>query len=127
MPTVRYTADGGAYRVGGHTFEPGDEADVDPELAAHLADVESFDVLEAPSEGDADENSDGGDEQQDEEAEADSGGLDVDAFLDRTPVGDVADDILDGEADDHLDELAEAADRVTVHDAIGERRAELEG
>jgi len=54
-------------------------------------------------------------------------GFDVDAFLDRTPVDDVVEDIEAGEVDDHLDAVAEAAGRVTVEDAIGQRRAELEG
>jgi len=41
---------------------------------------------------------------------------------------DVVDDIHAGEADEHLDELDELDDlRVGVQDAIGERRAELEG
>ena len=35
-------------------------------------------------------------------------------------------DIRAGEADGHLDEVAEADDRTTTQDAIGERRAELE-
>jgi len=67
----------------------------------------------------------------DDEAEADSdddqadGEFDVDAFLDRTPVDDVEEDIHAGEADEHLDTVAEAADRVTVETAVGERRAEL--
>jgi len=46
MPTVRYTADGGHYRVGGHGFEPGDERDVDDELAGYLADHGDFEVVD---------------------------------------------------------------------------------
>ncbi|GAA3882599.1 hypothetical protein [Haloarcula argentinensis] len=46
MPTVRYTADGGIYRVGGHQFEPGDAKTVDDELAAYLADHEDFEAVD---------------------------------------------------------------------------------
>ena len=38
MPTVRYTAEAGQYRVAGETFGPGDEADVSEGLATHLVD-----------------------------------------------------------------------------------------
>jgi hypothetical protein len=44
MPTARYTADGGTYRVGGISFNPGDEHEVDAELAEHLEDVDEFEV-----------------------------------------------------------------------------------
>jgi len=43
MPTARYTG-GGTYRVGGHSFEPGNEIDVDDDLAVYLDSVENFDV-----------------------------------------------------------------------------------
>lgn len=65
------------------------------------------------------------DEPDDDEVD-DDGGFDAAEFVDRTPVGDVVEDIEAGEADDHLDAVYEAADRVTVEDAVGERRAELE-
>lgn len=77
-----------------------------------------------------DEDGDGDEDEQDEddetaEAEADDE-FDAEAFVDRTPVEDVAEDILAGEADGHLEEVAEADDRATTQDAVGERRAELE-
>jgi len=44
MPTARYTG-GGTYRVGGHSFAPGDEKDVGDGLAEYLDSLEEFDVL----------------------------------------------------------------------------------
>ena len=47
MPRVRYTADGGRYRTGGVTFEPGDEGEVSTGLAEHLVeDVGSFEYVD---------------------------------------------------------------------------------
>jgi hypothetical protein len=127
MLRVRYTADGGHYRVSGYGFDPGDEHEVDRELASYLSDRDDFVVILEKEEGRADQTDDEAVADAETEAESeDSEGFDVDAFVDRTPVDDVADDIRAGEADGHLDELAEAAGRVTVSDAIGERRAELE-
>jgi hypothetical protein len=56
----------------------------------------------------------------------DDHGFDIAGFLDRN-VDPVVDDVRAGAVDEHLDDIAEQADRVTVSDAIGERRAELEG
>ncbi len=126
MPRARYTGDGGLYRIGRLNFEPGDEKEVDRETAQHLSDRDDFVVT---VEKDAGEESDDGDDEDDEADSEDdkADGFDVDAFLDRTPVDDVVEDIEAGEVDDHLDAVAEAAGRVTVEDAIGQRRAELEG
>lgn len=125
MPTARYTG-GGHYRVAGYGFDPGDEREVDHELANYLTDNDDFEVSvekETPGTDGTDE-----DEAPDEaEPEADDSEFDVGEFLDRTPVDDVVEDIHAGEADEYLEAVAEAADRVTVQDAIGERRAELEG
>lgn len=138
MPRARYTAEGGTYRVDGHSFEPGDEIEVDHELADYLTDLEDFEVIVEKADGTPDQGDEPPDETADvdeaesadgEESGADGGTeteFDVGEFLDRTPVDDVADDIKAGEADGHLDELLEEASRVTVQDAIGERRAELE-
>lgn len=52
-------------------------------------------------------------------------GFDVGAFLDRTPVSDVADDIADGQADKHLAEIESEASRTTVQDAVDDRRQSL--
>jgi hypothetical protein len=62
-------------------------------------------------------------ERTEEGADESSGDdFDAEAFLDRTPVSDVADDIKSGVADSHLDEVEAAADRVTVERAIEARR-----
>jgi hypothetical protein len=135
MPRARYTADGGHYRIGGYGFDPGDEVDVGADLAEYLRDHDDFEVVDstapesadtgADSDGESGDDSDGG---LDESTDADGpDAFDAGAFLDRTPVEDVAADIRAGEADGHLDAVAEAAERVTVQDAVGERRAELEG
>jgi hypothetical protein len=70
------------------------------------------------------------DEGEAEEAEDvdEDAGFDAEAFVDRTPMDDVVDDIEAGEADGHLDgvEAAEEADRDRngVMDAIEDRRDE---
>jgi hypothetical protein len=45
MTQVRYTADGGHYRVGGVGFDPGDTREVDDDLAEYLADHPDFDMV----------------------------------------------------------------------------------
>lgn len=87
MPRVRYTGDGGRYRAGGHTFEPGDARDVPEGLAEHLVhtvdafeyaddhvtDVEYAEVEQTkPEEDEKDEESTDGesmDETEEEQAE----------------------------------------------------------
>jgi hypothetical protein len=54
--------------------------------------------------------------------DADQGDFDVEAFVDRTPVEVVIDDIDAGKADGHLDAVAEADGRVTVQKAVEDRR-----
>ncbi|MFA1612050.1 hypothetical protein [Halobellus rubicundus] len=153
MPRVRYTADGGHYRTNGVGFDPGDVRDVGPDLAEYLCDRDDFERVDEPSsdaaadgagseaaadasesegekspdepEGEASEAAAESDETEASDDEASSDAFDADTFLDRN-VGPVTDDISAGEADEHLDALAEQADRVTVTDAIGERRAELD-
>lgn len=124
MPRARYTAEGGTYRVAGISFEPGDEREVDRELATHLSDNDDFEVIVEKDAADGSTEEDETDSTDDVDEDADA--FDAAAFVDRTPYGDVVDDIEAGEADDHLDAVAEAADRVAVEDAVGERRAELE-
>jgi len=72
---------------------------------------------------------------EDEEDDVDDAGAaiatgDAEAFVDRTPVSDVADDIEDGLVDEVLDEIEAAEEdgrgRETVYDAIDDRREELE-
>lgn len=119
-------------------FGQGDQEDVSEEVAIYLTegrgDFEIVDADDGEEPTDAEE-ADGGEEvddvdEDDADGDADDAeetdGFDVGAFLDRN-VDPVADDIRDGEVDDHLDAVSEAADRVGVQDAIGERRAELEG
>jgi len=133
MPRAHYTAEGGTYRVAGHSFEPGDIREVDRELATYLSDHDDFEVTIEKDSGDATEDESSAEEDPDDESEADSRAFDVDGydsvddFLDRTPVGDVADDVRVGLVDDYLDAVADTTDRTTVQDAVGERRAELEG
>lgn len=82
----------------------------DDDVADHYV-SRGFDVV------DSDADTDGGDAETDD--------FDVEAFLDRTPVHDVVDDIKDGEADGHLDEVYDAAERLTVEDAVETRRDAL--
>lgn len=121
MPVVEKTEGGRVYiRPLAERFEVGDQAEVDDdELLEHLTEVRGdFEIVD---DGEDDTAAD------DEEAESEAETFDVGEFLDRTPVDDVVEDIAAGEADGHLDEIAEEASRVTVQDAVGERRAELEG
>ena len=120
MPEVTYTADGGHYRVAGEGFDPDETRDVDAELADYLADHEDFEVGVSADSDDVDES------ENDADAEAEADGFDVDEFLnDNVPP--IEDAIAAGEVDDHLSALDDASERVGVQDAIGERRAELEG
>jgi hypothetical protein len=48
--------------------------------------------------------------------------FDAAAFVDRTPMEDVVQDIKSGEYDEHLDAIEAAAERNGVQDAIDERR-----
>ena len=123
MQRVRYTADGGHYRVGGYGFDPGDEKTVDEDLAEYLADTNEFDVVDESGGSDTNESTDESEQTGDDSAD---NGFDIAGFLDRN-VDPVVDDVRAGAVDEHLDDIAEQADRVTVSDAIGERRAELEG
>lgn len=123
MPHATYTAEGGYFRVGGHGFDPGDTREVDAELADYLAGLEEFEVEGIDSADADDSDTDNGASEADADNES---GFDIEEFLDDN-VEPIAADIRAGEVDAHLDAIAETADRVTVQDAIGERRAELEG
>ena len=71
--------------------------------------------------GDGDEEDEGTDETGDEDD-----AFDAAAFVDRTPMDDVVEDIESGEVDAHLEEVAaaeaEGRDRQGVADAITDRR-----
>lgn len=133
MPRARYIAEGGTYRVGGVSFEPGQEREVDHELADYLSNREDFvvsvekaDAVEKVDAGEDEVDSPGDDQADDDGDVGEDEGFDPSGFVDRTPMSDVVDDIHAGEVDDHLDAVQEAAERVGVQDAIGERRADLE-
>jgi hypothetical protein len=93
------------------TFECTDEGWLQQFAAAYGVDLETI-TVDSPSDADR----------------AIANG-DAEAFVDRTPVEDVAGDIRNGTVDGVLDEIeaAEEADRdrTTVHKAIEARRAEL--
>lgn len=122
MPTVEKTHGGEVYlRAVDERVATGDRLEVTDGLAAHLCESRGdFDRVDDA--GEADEATEDVDDEQTDESD----GFDAEAFADRTPMDDVIEDIEAGEADEHLDAVAEAADRVGVQDAVGERRAELE-
>jgi len=112
MVRVRYIADGGHYRVGGVGFDPGDEKDVDEELAEHLEDVGEFEVVDDAGEG---LQFDPG-----EVTDFSSNGWLENDYQDR------ADAVREGGLDDYLDEIETAETSDTVLDAVEQRRDELE-
>ncbi|UHQ96471.1 hypothetical protein [Natrinema halophilum] len=137
MPRVRYTADGGRYRTGGVTFEPGDEGDVAPGLADHLVEnVGDFEYVDDGPEDDVEEENAGDDAEGDEsEDSADDDGAETKNSVVTAPeeftIDDIEAELETGDWDDHLETLREneeaGKDRAGVYDAIGVRRAEIEG
>ena len=121
MTTVRYTADAGHYRVGGHGFDPGDERDVDDELAGYLADHEDFEVVDDTDEAVHEEDPLEGKSI----AEVDASEH-LDRWLDH-PYDHRAEQVRSGSVDDSLDAIEDAETSQTVLDAVEERREELEG
>jgi hypothetical protein len=115
MPTVRYTADGGRYRVAGTTFEPGDDADVPNGVAdrlvddvgsfervhEHVTDVEYTDVED--SDADVESEAATGDDSDDTETD-DSEAAEADEDAD-TDTGDEA--ASESEAADDVEEWAD--------------------
>lgn len=98
-----------------------DAADLLAALDTHV------DVVSAPASAkDEDESDDeaGGTESDDGEAEDE--GFDAEAFVDRTPMSEVIEDLESGDYDEHLDAIeaaeAENRDREGVTDAITARR-----
>ncbi len=129
MPTVKKT-DGprGYIRALERRVRVGETYDVSRGEAEYVLEERTdFELVEGSLDGDEDDAEDDDADEGEAEEDSDDDGFDVEAFLDRTPVEDVEDDIHAGEVDDHLDAVQEAADRVTVETAVGERRAELEG
>ena len=89
-------------------YTAGDTFEVDEDVLDDHPQLVPTDDIDAESEDE------GGDEE-----------FDAEAFVDRTPMDDVVDDIESGEADDHLDAVEEAAEREGVKDAVESRRDEL--
>lgn len=127
MPTYRMT-DAGPSRFASRTIDevltPGDTVSVDDSVTP-LEERDYFERVSDDGGGDEDD-SDEADSKSESEGDAADDEFDVEAFVDRTPVSEVADDIRAGKADGHLNAVAEADDRATTQDAIGERRAEIE-
>ena len=121
MPRIRYTADGGHYRVAGVGFDPGDERDVDADLAEYLTDRDDFEAIEQ-TDGPVGQEDEPPDETGSDDENSDE--FDAEAWLDED-YGDRADRVRAGDVDAHLEAIAEAETSDTVLDAIGERRAEL--
>ncbi|QLH78678.1 hypothetical protein HZS55_15890 [Halosimplex rubrum] len=118
MPVYEKTTGGEVYLRGiDRRVSAGDRVDVGEEFAAYLDERRDFRAVDV-REGEFREI--------DDSADGEGDGFDAAAFVDRTPMDDVVEDIQAGEADDHLRAVAEAADRVGVEDAVGQRRAELE-
>jgi hypothetical protein len=95
---------------GGWEQVPPDDPDDDTDTEA---DAESDDANDVVAE----------DESDNEDTAA--GDIDVNAFLNRTPMADVVDDITAGVADEQLNAVAAAAERKGVQEAVEERRAAL--
>lgn len=132
MPRVEKTTGGRLRtRVADQEFVAGETYEVDAETAEYLVDVRGgFEIVDA-----ADTVAESAEESPDESADAadggaeseDSGEFDVETYLDNNNAKEIAGDIRDGDVDDHLEEIGDRAERVTVQDAVGKRRAELEG
>lgn len=132
--TIRHREDGppGFTRFGVDVnTEPGDEVTVDEELAEELVGEKAYfefvdDSTDADSGSDSDSSGEtddaGGDEADGYEFEDEDAWFDdhddYEARIDR---------VESGEVDDHLDTIADIETSDQVKDAIGVRRAEIEG
>ena len=134
METVRYTDEGGRYRTGGVTFEPGDVGEVSAGLAEHLVvDVGSFEYADEETLGKADadeavEDAEELPETSDLTTDEDDGLVEE---LQGMTIPEFEEELESGRFDNRLkavgDAEREGQDRAGVHDAIGVRRAEIEG
>jgi len=124
MPRIHYEG-GGRYRTSGHLFEEGDIAEVDEELADYLCEKDAFarvdDSAVTTDQTETDES------EETDEADSESKGFDADEWIDEHHYQAREEQVRDGAVDEHLDAIAEAESSTTVQDAVGERRAELEG
>ncbi len=121
MVRVHYSG-GGRYRTSGHQFEEGDIVDVDEGLAEYLCEKDAFGRVD----GDAPAAESNSSESPGADTDAEPDGFDVDTWIDDNHYQERAEEVRDGEHDEHLDAIAEAESATTVQDAVGERRAELE-
>ena len=123
MPLIHYGG-GGRYRTSGHLFEEGDIVDVDEDLADYLCEKDAFGrVDEMPADAKDDTEAESGSDEEPTESE----GFDVDAWIDDNHYQERSEEVRAGKHDEHLDAIADAESATTVQDAVGERRAELEG
>jgi hypothetical protein len=127
MPVVEKDSGGRVYlRPLDRTFEIGDRADVDEEMAAYLCEERGDFCLADEADGD-DNEGDGVDEANDENVwNRTKAAVDPEAFLDRTPMSEVVEDIAGGDVDGILGEVEDAAERKGVLEAIEQRYDELE-
>ncbi len=133
MPTVKKT-DGprGYIRALGRRVSVGETYEVSQGEAEYvLEERDDFELVEGQLGSEDETDADEGETDSDDEEASDGDGFDAEAFVDRSPMDDVIEDIEAGGADEYLDAVQAAEedgrDRVGVQDAIGERRAELEG
>jgi len=134
METVRYTDEGGRYRTGGVTFEPGDVGEVSAGLAEHLVvDVGSFEYADGAEDAEELPTPDDltGDEAEAEDETEDETKNSVVTAPGEFTIDEIEAELETGEWDDHLETLREneedGKDRAGVYDALGVRRAEIEG
>ncbi|OYR57714.1 hypothetical protein [Halorubrum halodurans] len=123
MPRVHYSGSG-RYRTSGHQFEEGDIVEVDEDLADYLCEMDAFGRVDE-TRPDAEDDTEGAPEN--DEGPTESEGFDVDAWIDEHHYQERAEQVRDGEHDEHLDAIAGAESATTVQDAVGERRAEIAG
>lgn len=113
------------------TVADGDVADHYQDRGFEVVDESDHDHADDADGSQADEDADESADESPDDADADDAdgddGFDAEAFTDRTPVSDVVDDIEAGEADDHLDAVYDADDRVTVQKAVEDRKDEIGG
>jgi len=126
MPLVEKTTGGSVYLTAiEERLTVGGRVDVSEGLAEHLVEGRGDFQRVGVQDVDYEDVDDTTDEEDVEPGETE--GFDAEAFVDRKPMDVVTDDIHAGDVDEHLNAVQEAAGRVGVQDAVGERRAELEG
>jgi hypothetical protein len=103
---IRVRVDRPQFRYDSEQYTEGDELDVEPRvLERHPNSLACVDKVN------------GTDDADDADAEFDAA-----AFVARTPMGDVVENLETGEYDDHLDAIEAAADRKGVLETVADRR-----